>query len=375
MSTRTRPSARYRLWGTAVHVRTPLTLVCLVGAVALGTPAQATETSLVKRNCSPVAAAGSEFFFNERQANGLFDARVGGFDCQGRPLLPPHDGHRGVADARGRYVLFETAFGPDRQRAYAEPGRGFGVQLQLLDRQTGGVSQLTTERKGIIWAKLHPSGQKVMWAEMLYTQWEPRANWWHNLLGVWEIHVADLTNGRLANERSWRHQSDLGFMESYGWLDDNTVMFATDSGMPSNPWGDWLSSQLWTMPDSLQGSPTRWSRPFTVKAWDWAAWRVTEQPRNPYHEFMQLVDGWLYFSVVWEYDLTGKDYDVTPPYNGLDLWRARPDGTGRERVTSFNLERFAHVGGLAHHPAGGLIAGVCSNISCEGDIDAYRIVP
>lgn len=329
-------------------------------------------TRLVKTNCCPVTVEADRLYFNERVA-GLVDARVGDFEGNGEPLLAAHDGHRGLGDVVGDLVLLETALGPDRTSAIAEPGRGFGVQLQLLDRATGEVRQLTDGRKGIIWSKLHPSGTKVMWAQMVYTQWEPPANLWHNLLGVWEVHVAELKDGRLAGERSWRHPTDLGFMESYGWLDDNTVMFATDSGMPTNPWGDWLSAQLWTMPDTLQGEPSRWSRPFVVKTWDWATWSLVDRERDAYHEFMHLVDDWLYFSVTWEYDLTGLEYDVTPPYNGLDLWRARPDGTQRERVTAFNAERFAHVGSLVGRPGGGLLVAVCNNISCDGDIDMYEV--
>jgi hypothetical protein len=357
-----------------LKLRWPLVVIVVLLAAVPAAHAQ----TLVRENCSPVTSEAGELYFNERQANGLFDARVGDMACNGRALLPAHDGHRGVGDVVGDRVLLETAQGPDRRSSIAEPGRGFGVQLQLLDRSSGQVTQLTSGRKGIIWSKLHPSGDKVMWAQMVYTQFEPPANWWHNLLGVWAIHVADIADGQLVNERSWRHPTDLGFSESYGWLDDDTVMFATDSGVKADTaWvGDWFAAQLWTMSDSLQGSPTRWSAPFQTRTWcsgqPWCS--VWFNNRNPYHEFMHLIDGWVYFSVVWEYDLTGKDYDVNPPYNGLDLWRARPDGSGRERVTRFNHTRFAHVGALAED-GDSIVAGVCSNISCDGDIDAWRITP
>jgi hypothetical protein len=342
----------------------PLVVIAVLLAVAPVAEAQ----SLVRENCAPVTAEGGQLYFNERQPNGLFAPRVGNFDCTNdRPVAPPHDGHQGIGDIVGGRVLLETAVGPMRTNALAEPGRGLGNQLELLEG--GVVRPLVTVRPGIIWSKLHPSGDKVMWAQMIRG-----GDWWHHILGFWEIHVADIVDGRIANERSWKHATDEGWAESYGWLDDDTVMFASDQGAPGNAWGDWLSTQLWTMPDTLEGAPTRWSAPFTVQVWDWASWSVKPQQRLAFHEFMHLIDGWVYFSVVWEYDLTGKEYDVTPPHNGLDLWRAHLDGSGRERVTSLNLTGFRHVGGLAD--AGDhIVAGVCSNISCDGDINAYRITP
>jgi hypothetical protein len=350
----------------------PLVVIAVLLAVAPVAEAQ----TLVKENCSPVTSENGELYLNQRQSTGLFDARVGDMNCENlRPLLPAHDGHRGVGDVVGDLVLLETALGADRRSTYAEPGKGSGVQLQLLDRSTGVVNQLTTGRRGIIWGKLHPSGTKVMWAEMLKTGLE--TDWWNNMLGTWAIHVADIQDGRLVNERQWSHPTDPGFMESYGWLDDGTVMLATDSGVPRNPWvPDWLTAQLWTMPDTLQGQPTRWSKPFQTKTWcSGASWcSVWFTDNSPYHEFMHLIDGWIYFSVVWEYDLTGTTADRTPPHNGLDLWRARPDGTQRQRVTSMNSTSFHHVGSLAPDN-GSIVASVCGNVSCKGDIDAYRITP
>jgi hypothetical protein len=346
-------------------------LLALVALALFAAPANA--ATLIKTNCSPVASnAAGELFFNERQPNGLFEPRVGDMNCQnGKPLLPPYNGHRGVADVAGNLILLETG----TTASWSEPGRGVGMQLQLLHRGTGRVDQLTTDRKGIIWAKLHPSGTKVVWAEMVTTRGE--ANWWHNLLGVWSVHVADIADGRLVNERSWQHPTDPGFMEAYGWLDNDTIMFASDSGVQaSTPWvGDWFAAQLWTMPDTLEGQPTRVSPPFTIKEWDWATWSLVDRSVNPYHEFMHIIDGWLYFSVVWEYDLTGVGYDSPAVYNGLDLWRMRPDGTQRERVTALHRERSANVGGLVpdRNQPGRIVAGVCNNMTCDGSIDAYEV--
>lgn len=73
------------------------------------------SAELVKLNCSPVAATadGSRMVFNVRGTNGFFDAHLGSTACEGEPLLPPYDGHRGAADITpdGSYVLLVTARG------------------------------------------------------------------------------------------------------------------------------------------------------------------------------------------------------------------------------------------------------------------------
>ena len=104
-------------------------------------------------------------------------------------------------------------------------------------------------------------------------------------------------------------------------------------------------------PRGSERPPTRISPSFKTPTWcsgnSWCAdwW----ENHSPYHEFVHVApDGvfpetgpWLLFSVVWEYDLTGKGWDVTPPYNGLDLWRMRPHGSGRQRVTSSNQTEYS----------------------------------
>ncbi len=294
----------------------------------------ASSAGLLRSNCSPVWLGKTKMVFNQRQPDGRWDVMLGDRACShSRPLLRHHDGHRGASDvtADGRYVLLETDYGTPRGAAWAERGKGYANDLELFDRRTGRHTRLTTGRKGTIWARLHPSGTKVAWAQLVKTQFE--ADLWHNLLGVWELHVADITaGGKLSAERNWRHPGGDGFLEAYGWL-GNRIMFASDIGVEqTNRWlGRWFSAQLWTLPDTLPAgaAPTRVSRPFTTRTW-WGA----SKAQNAYHEFMHLPlagafnkpGPWILASIAWD----------TQPFNGMDLWRMRPDGSGRQRLTFFN---------------------------------------
>lgn len=349
-------------------------LMAVLLALSISAQADASSGRLLATNCSPAASQGDRLFFNQRKADGLFEPRVGNLDCSAStPLLPPYDGHRGVGDVAGNLVLFETATGVDRKASYAEPGKGFGVQLQLLDRSTGVLKQLTTGRKGIIWGKLRADGGAVAWSEMLKTRYDVGSffGWDPYFLGQWELHVADIQNGVLVNERKWSDTTDPGFLEAYGWVPGtNRIIFASDQGVrkPSQAL-DWFQAQLWTIPDTLTGGPTRVSPKFGTE--------------NSYHEFAHIRDGWVYTSIA--RDTTGT---------GMDLWRMRLDGTGRERVSwfggkprwdwasfstkydqvaGFPLPRYIVVGGLAWNGKG-WTAGVARDKNSVS-IDAYEIIP
>jgi hypothetical protein len=148
-------------------------------------------------------------------------------------------------------------------------------------------------------------------------------------------------------------------------------MFASDSGVTAtNPWmGKWFATQLWTMPDDLSADvhPTRVSPQFVRKTW-WGG----EERHNAYHEFMHVAPAAM-FSDTGPWILTSIGW-ATEPYNGLDLWRMRPDGSGRERLTRFNDMRYAVVGDLVFDPLvpKRILAHVARDINANA-IDAYEI--
>jgi hypothetical protein len=349
-------------------------LLALVAALAVAAPAQAATPTLEQPNCKPIEIAQGQLFHNTF-VDGISDARVADVHCHNsQPFLPPHDGHRGVADvtADGQTVLLETAFGWSRNSSFASPGKGVGMRLQLFHRDTGQLDQLTgAGRKAIIWAKLRPDGGAVAWSQMTKTQLEsgtltPFGPYY---LGQWRLHVADIENGALVNERSWEHPTDPGFIEAYGWVGDK-IVFTSDQGInePSQSM-DWYRSQLWSIPDTLDQQPTRISPPFTYRTW------CCQKTQNAYHEFVRAApDGmfpesgpWLLFSVDWDRDVVGGNA-------ALDMWRMRPDGSGRQRVTSFTIERYVVVSAAVTDPADPkrLIFPVLNDLGAE-NVDAWEL--
>jgi hypothetical protein len=352
-----------------------------------------TLNGLVATNCDPAATdQAGELFYNTRNSSGLWQPMVGNANCQGQALLPLHDGHQGVANATpdGQLVLVESANGTLRKSSSAEPGKGLGIDLDLYNRKTGQVSHLTNSklenRKGIIWSKINTNATKVAWSQMRLTPLQ--YNVINEPFGVWTLHVADLQQNsdgtyKLANERTWEHPTEPGFIETYGWVPDtNNIIFANDSGS-RNPASWWLGTQLWTIPDTLPSGTNqrvRVSQPFQDPTWcasySWCANKYTQS--SPYHEFANFNgDGYVYTSI--KRDTSG----------GLDMWKMRIDGSDRQRVTWFNGQpngkgiysqvsgwpapKYSVVLGGMAWINGSWVIGVTSDSATS--IDAYRITP
>jgi hypothetical protein len=351
-----------------------LILLVLLGFAAA--PARASSGQLVRTNCAPIAAGGGLMAYNVRQSNNLIDARVGDATCTGSAPLPAHDGHRGAADLSqdGRWLLLETAVGPNRTDAAAEPGKGSNNAIQLLDRVTGRLSTLATG--DTIWAKFSPDLSKIAWAK--------RVGWdfWDHYVGTWELHVADLNvgTGTITGERVWT-PSQPAFVEPYGWLPGtNRVIFTSDYGIAqTNPWlGKWYASQLQTIPDDLSTGPTRFSPPFSTASWDWGCWCNKATPDNRYHEFAHFNgDGKVYTSIVNGDGVNGA----------MDVWSYNADGTGRTRVSFFGgtgpdpgvqvpgwpAPRYVVAGGMAWL-GGKWIVGLAGDAQAQV-MDAYSVTP
>lgn len=285
-----------------------------------------TSATLLATNCQPVYVSGSNMIFNRQNAKGIWDVYSGNPTNSSLPLLTAAaTGHRGASSATpdGQNVIIETAEGIDKTWPDAAPGKGSGNDLYLFANATGIVSRLTTGRKGTIWGCVKPDGSKVCWSEMTTTPTKSKT-----LLGFWQIHVADITNGQLVNEKVYGKPDS--FYETYGWYDDTHIMFCSNAGL-----GNWLTSQCWTIDEELATSPVRVSQP------------VGKPPSNADHEFMFTPPDTM-FDGTWI--LTSIGYETV----GLDLWRIQPDGSNMTRVSWFNTKKsgwpapkYSVVGGLA----------------------------
>lgn len=319
------------------------------------------SATLIAKNCQPVWISGGHMIFNRQDLEKkpkLWGTYSGDPNGSSVALLGAQSGHRGASSVTpdGSLVVLEVAEGVDKTWPDAAPGKGSGNDLFLLNRGTGLVTRLTTGRRGTIWACIKPDGSKVCWSEMVKTPLESRT-----LLGFWQIHVADIVAGALANEKVW--DQGPGFYETYGWRgDSDQVMFCSNATISAS----WLSSQCWMIDEGLKGPAVRVSR------------QVGTPPGDAYHEFMaRPPDAMFGESQI----LTSVGYQTA----GMDLHRIRPDGTGMARVSWFGMgvktpagwpkaRPYADVLGVAFDPADpkSIYAGVTYDPNAT-TVDCWRI--
>ena len=105
--------------------------------------------------------------------------------------------------------------------------------------------------------------------------------WWHNLLGVWSVHVADIVDGRLVNERSCTDRPRVcGDLRLAGQRHDHVRVRLRRAGVNSVG-GSLVRRSAVDNTDTLEGQPTRVSPPFHVKEWSWATWAWSTGPQEP----------------------------------------------------------------------------------------------
>jgi hypothetical protein len=360
--------------------------------------------TLVRQNCDPAAYAAGLTFFNVREPNGILNPYAApDVNAESRPLLEPHDGHRGVEDVTldGRWVLYVKAVGGTRAMSMAEPGKGVNNVLKVLDTATGETHDLMADseagpvaqgkRFGVMWADFNRPAPGEQPTKVSWTQLRKAASWSHPA-GTWELHVADVTaDWRLENELVWAPPVE-SFVEVYGWVpnaqlwaipDDlsgppqrltlpgsGRIVFASEYG--AVPDAAWTNAQLWAIPDDLSGPPQRLTPPFASGA-----------NRHPYHEFANwLPDGRLVTSVVrdakssgmdlWAYDLWADD----PAFlrERLTWFGGKPGPWGSwQQVDGWPAPAYSIVlGGMAVYPDGALLIGRTSQLSA-GTIDAWLV--
>lgn len=301
------------------------------------------QYQLVTANCQPVGLYQSQLVYNTVDAStGLYNAYCGSNPLPGARSPATH---RGASSLVGSLCLVETATGT---LSSEEPGKGIDNDINLVDLASGSVTRLTSSpgdwlgpwphRPGTIWATLHPSGARLCWSQYVSAG---------DTLGYWAVHVADIVGGALANERAFSQGN--AFYETYGWLQDGRLLFASDAGVgaPSPAWmGHWFASQIWAMPDQAGAAPSRLS-PADVNYYCEFAFQAPDGDTLIYGSCRESVKG------------------------GLDYWRLSLSDLAAApvRVTNFNAAAYANVGGLVFDPDNPKLihAGVSPSLSAPPD--------
>jgi hypothetical protein len=233
------------------------------------------SATLVAENCAPVTAAGDELLWYAKTGN-VWQPFIGNANAEGKLLLAIK-GNCAPADvtADGRYVLLTVAVGWEADLSASSPGRGSDNEIALYDRQTGKLSTLlkgaTATNRGVIWPRFTPDASTVIWSQMMKTAKEVPPT------GQWSLRAADvdLEAGTLSSERAWE-DTKPAFYECYGVIPGTElVVFASDTRATSTQ--AFRAQQLWTLPLSLTGAPTRISPPI--------AQTDGRPPADCFHEF------------------------------------------------------------------------------------------
>jgi hypothetical protein len=298
-------------------------------------PSGVTAT-LISHNCQPIGFRPFDhaLLYNSQNANGYWDLYADGVSLtSSAPIVWTH---RGGSDQRDSQVLLVAA----RSQLYSSaPGQGAVNDVHLLDLDAQTVTPLVTGRKGVIWARWHPTLDRICWAEQVATSTVSQP------FGTQQIHVADVTETGILNEYVHSNLA-VGFHETYGWLDADTLMFASDAGQSS-----WLQTTLHSMPD-VPGANS-----------------VLLHSLNGYHEFAFVPPVGMFNDEV-ESILMGWCSGTL----GLELWRLLLDGNQTvSRITYFNPGFGLGIGGMCFDPENPKQASIGLKTTAAGAIDGYLL--
>ena len=281
----------------------------------------------VADNRIPVGFYDGDLIYMAKNEIGVFDIYRNGVSITSpsTPQTKPTD----TTDVNGSIVLGTQARDPT---GAGSPGVGTGHDIWCWDLANGNAAhRLTTDLIGVIWPRFKPDGSRITWAQM-------RSGWDINeLLGYWEVHVADFSSWALSNEYSFRaDDSTEHFFETYGWVPDGRLMYATCYGMPSSWPHPITSTQIWLRDDTPTATPTRITPDFPSLG-------------VRYQEFAYAAPDAMFGGSGWI--IVGVVYGSTDTYVGIDFWKQQIDGSQRSRLTNFNVStRYAALGQLAFDP-------------------------
>ncbi len=292
---------------------------CLLGSLAAE---QTTVVPIARDRAFPdawgvVPGQGEVITYYAKGADGYYDVHTMAPDgSRDRtwtedPRLPNRHAGNGAWHPSGRYLVFAAEKAEHPGGSFeAIPGFSAYNDLWAIAADRSWVRRLTdlpaTSDHGTMLPHFSPDGRRLVWTERIAAPniFDPTAT-----MGLWVVKVADLVDAadgpRLANVRTWQPGGKAGFYECYGFSPDGRrLIFCSSCNQPS-VW----SQQIFTV-DAATGGDLR---------------QLTDGDYNE-HAFYRP-DG---ASIVW---MTNRGSTL----GGTDWWMMNADGSGKRRLTRFNL--------------------------------------
>ena len=291
--------------------------------------------SLIQHNCQPVGVYNGDLVYGSMNRDGWWDVYREGksIDAIGYEFV---QSHRGASDLQNGRLLMTVA---RSEMPMSAPGQGANNDLILFDFNTGVVTPLVTGRKGLFWARWHPTQDRICWAQQVGNVAAGE------LFGTQEIHAANVTPTGIADEIVVVAAD--GFNECYGWTRDGTrILMCSDQG------AGWLKTTPYTVSDASTSTPV----PLTA---------VTD-----YHEFLYVPPVGMFNDGI-DSLLMGWCNETL----GLELWRLLQDGSGTtKRLTYFNPSVGLGIGQLCFDPSNPKRIMLGLKVTETGKIDGWQLL-
>lgn len=131
--------------------------------------------ALIQHNCQPVGIYQGDLVYGSMNRDGWWDVYRAGHsvDAAGYGFV---QSHRGASDLQDGRLLMTVA---RSEMPMSAPGQGASNDLILLNLATNAATPLITGRKGLFWARWHPTLSRICWAQQVgnapaVSCWAPR---------------------------------------------------------------------------------------------------------------------------------------------------------------------------------------------------------
>lgn len=256
------------------------------------------SATLIKENFAPVVTDEDNDILGFSKINGVWQPAVLNGDFSIEQFGNSLRSNSAPSDTSKRYVLLTSAVGWEKNIPESSPGQGSDNDIELFEwgcpfKQIPLLQGATKTNRGVIWPKFIENGTKIVWVQMLKTKAEERPE------GRWEICVADinLEMGTLSNIKYYQDSNkEPAFYEPYGQIPNtNLLIFASNTRATTK--NSPREQQLFTLPISLEGAPTRISPKINQSVGppadcfhEWAYF-APDDPYSLYTDIGQSTDG------------------------------------------------------------------------------------